>query len=134
MQSLSYVGPSTWNKLPNDLKTANSINCFTHKIKKYFFQKLGKTETDIFIYAYLFIKRPTQPTFHSYFKEYFRGEYHMYHSSSYTHLIISRKFQPKQTWWLMKAIAEMKLDTEHYDEIGVAVENWLWVRVELMAW
>ena len=26
MQSLSYVGPSTWNILPNNLKTVTSIN------------------------------------------------------------------------------------------------------------
>ena len=34
MQSLSYIGPSTWNKLPNNLKTATSINSFKHDIKK----------------------------------------------------------------------------------------------------
>ena len=28
MQSLSYVGPSTWKKLPNNLKTATSRTCF----------------------------------------------------------------------------------------------------------
>ena len=28
MQSLSYVGPSTWNKLPNNLKTTTNVNCF----------------------------------------------------------------------------------------------------------
>ena len=36
----------------------------------------------------------------------------MYHSFRYTHAITSIKFQLKQTWRLMKAIAEMKLDTE----------------------
>ena len=30
--------------------------------------------------------------------------------------------------------AEMKSDTEQNDEIGVAVQSWLWVRIELMAW
>ena len=39
MQSLSYIGPSTWNKLPNNRKTATSINCFKHNIKKYFLKK-----------------------------------------------------------------------------------------------
>ena len=29
----------------------------------------------------------------------------------------------------MKALAEMKCDTEQNDEIGVAVQSWLWVRV-----
>ena len=51
MQSLSYVGPSIWNKLSNNLKTATSVNCFKHDIKKYFLKKLGKTEADIYIYA-----------------------------------------------------------------------------------
>ena len=51
MQSLSYVGPSIWNKLSNNLKTATSVNCFKHDIKKYFPKKLGKTEADIYIYA-----------------------------------------------------------------------------------
>ena len=49
MQSLLYVGPSTWNKLPNNLKTATSINCFKHNIKKYFLKKLSETETDIIV-------------------------------------------------------------------------------------
>ena len=43
MQSLSYVGPSTWNKLPNNLKTTTSISCFKHGIKKYFLKKLSET-------------------------------------------------------------------------------------------
>ena len=51
MQILSYVGPSTWNKLPNNLKTTTSVNCFKHDIKKYFLKKLGKTEADIYSYA-----------------------------------------------------------------------------------
>ena len=46
MQSLPYLGPSTWNKLPNNLKTATSVNCFKHDIKK-----LSKTEADICSYA-----------------------------------------------------------------------------------
>ena len=37
MQSLPYIGPGTWNKLPNNLnKTATSVNCFKYNIKKYF--------------------------------------------------------------------------------------------------
>ena len=52
MQSLSYVGPSTWNKLPNNLKTATSVNCFfKHDIKKHFLKKLGETEADLYSYA-----------------------------------------------------------------------------------
>ena len=51
MQSLLYIGPITWNKLPNNLKTAISINCFKQDIKKYFLKKLGETEADIYSYA-----------------------------------------------------------------------------------
>ena len=51
MQSLSYVGPGAWNKLPNNFKTATSVNCFKNDIKKYFLKKLGETEADIYSYA-----------------------------------------------------------------------------------
>ena len=51
MQSLLYVGPSMWNKLPNNLKAATSISSCKHDIKKYFLKKLGKTEADIYSYA-----------------------------------------------------------------------------------
>ena len=39
MLSLSYVGPSTWNKLPNNLKPTTSVNCFEieHNRDKYTF-------------------------------------------------------------------------------------------------
>ena len=50
MQSLSYVGSSTWNKLSNNLKTATSVNCFNHDIEKYFLKKLSETEADIYSY------------------------------------------------------------------------------------
>ena len=51
MQSLSCVGSSTWNKLPSNLKTTTSVNCFKHDIKKYFLQKLSETGADIYSYA-----------------------------------------------------------------------------------
>ena len=50
MQSLSYVAPSTWNKL-NNLTTATSVNCFKHDIENYFFRKFSETETDIYSYV-----------------------------------------------------------------------------------
>ena len=46
MQSLSYVGPSTWHKLPNNLKTATSLNWITHDIKKCFFSDTHMEELD----------------------------------------------------------------------------------------
>ena len=51
MQSLSYVGPSTWNNFPNNLETATNVNYFKHDIKKYFLKKLSDTEADIYSYG-----------------------------------------------------------------------------------
>ena len=36
--------------------------------------------------------------------------------------------------WEECNITEMKSDTEQNDEVGVAVQSWLGVRVEFMAW
>ena len=51
IQSLSYVGPDTWNSLPDNLKSATSVNSFKHYIKKYFLKKLGNVEADIYSYS-----------------------------------------------------------------------------------
>ena len=50
MQSLSYIGLSTMNKITNNLKTTTSINCFKHDIKKHVLMKLSETEADIYSY------------------------------------------------------------------------------------
>ena len=42
IESLFYVGPGTWNKLPNNLKATTSVNCFKHSFNKYFFKKLSE--------------------------------------------------------------------------------------------
>ena len=34
-KSLSFVAPSTWNKLPDFLKTTNNANMFKHRVKYY---------------------------------------------------------------------------------------------------
>ena len=41
------------------------------------------------------VQIPLTPTFYSYFKEFFSGEYHVYLSFRYTHVITSRKLQLK---------------------------------------
>ena len=51
IQSLSYVGPNTWNSLPNNLKSATSVNSFKHYIKECFLKKLGNVEADIYSYT-----------------------------------------------------------------------------------
>ena len=49
MQRLLYVGPGTWKKFPNNLKTATSV--FKHDVEKYFLKKLTDTEVDIYNYV-----------------------------------------------------------------------------------
>ena len=48
IQSLSYVGPNTWNSLPNNWKSTTSVNPFKHYIKKYFHKRLSNVEADIY--------------------------------------------------------------------------------------
>ena len=43
IQSLSYVGPNTWNSLPGNFKSGTSI-------KEYFLKKFGNAEADIYSY------------------------------------------------------------------------------------
>ena len=33
---LSFIGPSTWNRLPTKIKDSNNVNNFKHKIKDYY--------------------------------------------------------------------------------------------------
>ena len=51
IQSLSYVRPKTWNSLPDNLKSATSVNSFKHYMKEYFLKKLGNVEADIDSYT-----------------------------------------------------------------------------------
>ena len=51
MQSSLNVGPNTWNKLPDNLTTATTIDCFKHNIKKYSLKKLSDTAKDIYCYV-----------------------------------------------------------------------------------
>ena len=39
-KSLSYIGPSVWNKLPSSLKRSISLNTFKHDVKKSYLQEL----------------------------------------------------------------------------------------------
>ena len=38
--SLSYLGPGEWNKLPNELKKIQNINAFKHRLKNFYFDQL----------------------------------------------------------------------------------------------
>ena len=46
---LSFIGPSTWNKLPDNIKNAKSLNSFKHKTKDHFLKELEKKENNIYI-------------------------------------------------------------------------------------
>ena len=34
-KTISYIGPSIWNSLPDSIKKANFLNTFKHNVKKY---------------------------------------------------------------------------------------------------
>ena len=51
IQSLSYVGPNIWNSLPDNLKSATSVNSFEHYIDEYFLKNLCNIEEDIYSYT-----------------------------------------------------------------------------------
>ena len=44
-------GPNTWNSLPDNLKSATSVNSRKHLIKEYFLKKLDNVEADIYSYT-----------------------------------------------------------------------------------
>ena len=50
------------------------------------------------------------------------------------HVITYRKLRLKWTWRLTKANSRNEMLHWTIDKIGVAIETWLWVRVELMVW
>ena len=51
IQNLFYVGPNTWNNLPDNLKSATSVISFEPYIKAYFLKKLGNIEAYIYNYT-----------------------------------------------------------------------------------
>ena len=40
--TISYIGPSTWNKLPEKAKQSKTINSFKHAVKKQYFIDLKR--------------------------------------------------------------------------------------------
>ena len=51
IQSVSFVGPNSWNSLPDNLKSATSVSSFKHCIKEYFLKKLSNVEANIYSYS-----------------------------------------------------------------------------------
>ena len=50
IQSLSYLGPKTWNSFPDNMKSATSVNSYKH-IKEYFLKTFGDIEAGIYGYT-----------------------------------------------------------------------------------
>ena len=40
--TISFLGPQQWNRLPNNIKESRTINTFKHKLKNHFFDLLSK--------------------------------------------------------------------------------------------
>ena len=47
---ISFLAPSVWNNLPNELKCCTNLNTFKHKIKQCFFYKIRQKDKDIYLY------------------------------------------------------------------------------------
>ena len=47
---ISFLVPSIWSNLSNELKRCTNLNTFKHKIKEYFFCKIRQKDNDIYIY------------------------------------------------------------------------------------
>ena len=50
LNSASYIGPKTWNDLPNECKLEENPIRFKHKIKDSFFTNIQRENDDIYIY------------------------------------------------------------------------------------
>ena len=80
------------------------------------------------------VQIPLRPTFYSYFKESFSDEYHMYqliplHSCDYLN-----KISIKTNVATDEGNSRNEMWHWTNDETGVAVQSWLWVQAELIAW
>ena len=47
---ISFLAPSVWNNLPNELKRCTNLNAFKHKIKEYFLYTIRQKDNDIYLY------------------------------------------------------------------------------------
>ena len=48
---LVICGTNTWTSLPDNWKSATSVNSFKHYIKEHFLKKLGNVEANIYSYT-----------------------------------------------------------------------------------
>ena len=41
--ALSFISPTLWNKIPNEIKRTTNLNAFKHNLKKHYLKELGKS-------------------------------------------------------------------------------------------
>ena len=46
----SFLAPSVWNNLPNEVKRCTNLNTFKHKVKEYFLYKIRQKDNDVYLY------------------------------------------------------------------------------------
>ena len=44
---ISFLAPSVWNNMPNELKRCTNLNTFKHKVKKCFLYKIREKDNDV---------------------------------------------------------------------------------------
>ena len=47
---VSFLAPSVWNNLPNEVKRCTNLNTFKHKVKEYILYKIRQKENDVYLY------------------------------------------------------------------------------------
>ena len=47
---ISFLTPSVWNNVPNELKRCTNSNKFKHKAKEYFLYKIKQKDNDVYLY------------------------------------------------------------------------------------
>ena len=47
---ISFLAPSVWNNLPNEVKRCTNLNTFKHKVKEYFLYKIRQKDNDVYLY------------------------------------------------------------------------------------
>ena len=47
---ISFLAPSVWNNLPNELKLCTNLNTFKHEIKECFLYKIRQKDNDIYLH------------------------------------------------------------------------------------
>ena len=47
---ISFLAPSIWSNLPNEVKRCTNLNMFKHKVKEYFLYKIIQKDNDVYLY------------------------------------------------------------------------------------